>query len=364
MSSENQQISALGSVSFGWLHQEGGFVFDEPYFLEPEVHLEREQKIHGFVAEQFPGDPIYNIEAHLVQVEGRRQPVALVGPLQPNLILGTAVGAKFVFNHDKDPDITMTPLADLRDVDALANIDWATTWPISLFLEQIQAMREKYGHTHTIVPPYFWDASGRATIHGILTTAQKLMGERIFMALLDDPGFVSEFFEWITEAYIAQIRLFADAAGMNVTGLHIGDCSLCMVGPDSFSEAVLPWVNRLGEAIGPLRFHSCGNVDHLLAVFSQIEHLDILNVGSGTSVAKIRELMGNIRIDLTPDVKSISHCTPADVDHWVRQTLAENEGGPIEIQDHLDIGQPAANCLQIFRTLENMGIDCRRVDIY
>jgi hypothetical protein len=96
-------ITALGSVSFGWLHEQGGFVFDEPFFLQPRVRCEREQQVHRFVRDRFPQDPIYNVEAHLVQVEGRRTPVILVGGLQPNLILGAAVGARFVFYGDRIP---------------------------------------------------------------------------------------------------------------------------------------------------------------------------------------------------------------------------------------------------------------------
>lgn len=157
MSLSSNRISFLGSVSFGWIHAHGRFAFDESYFLDPMVHLEREQAIHEFVAKTFPNDPIYNVEAHLVQIQGRQRPVALVGPLQPNLILGACVGAKFVFYGDKDPDITQTPLIDLSDVGPLWNIDWAKTWPTSQFLDQIHELHAKIGDTHTIVPPFFWD---------------------------------------------------------------------------------------------------------------------------------------------------------------------------------------------------------------
>ena len=364
MTAPVDSISFLGSVSFGWLHKRGGFVFDEAYFLDPRVHLERERQIHAFVEGEFSEDPVYNLEAHLVQIEGRTQPVALVGPLQPNLILGAAAGAKFVFYGDRDADITPTPLADLRSVDELAGRDWAGTWPLSEFLEQIHALRESLGRTHRVIPPYFWDTTGRATIHGILTTAQKLMGERIFIEMTDNPSFVHEFFTWITDTYIAQIRMFAEAAGMTITGLHIGDCSLCMVGPDQFTEFVLPHVNRLAREFGPLRFHSCGKVDHLLEAFKAVEGLGILNLGSGTSVRKMRDLFGRVRIDLSPDVKLLTYGTPRDVDAWVRRTVDENGGGRLEFQDHLDLNQPVDNCLQMVRTLRELGVVCKRVPIF
>lgn len=354
----------LGSVSFGWLHTHGGFVFDEAFFMDPRVRLEREAAMQAFVARRYPREPVYSIEAHLVQVEGRSRPVALVGGLQPNLILGACVGAEFVFYGDKDPDITQTPLADIKSLDALWKIDWANTWPISLFLEQIARARAELGSDVAVIPPFFWDTTGRATTHGIVTTAQKLMGERFFLEMVDNPAFAHEFLSWIVDAYVSLIHLFADAAGIWVSGLHTGDCSVCMIGPDQFAEYVLPHLNAFSERVGPLRLHSCGLSDHLLEVFGQVHNLASFNVGSHTSVARIRERFGPIRIDLIPDTQLLTFGTPADVDAWVRRSVEENGNGILEFQYHLDFGQPEANCLQIHRTLEAMGMPVSRAEVY
>ncbi len=357
-------ISALGSVSFGWLHEQGGFTFEEPFFLDPQVRLAQERRMHAFVEARFAGEPIYNLEAHLVQIQGRRKPVALVGGLQPNLILAAAVGSQFLFPGDKDPDVTTTPLAEGCDLDRLWNIDWAKTWPISLFLDQIFTLRETLDPQFTIVPPYFWDTTGRATTHGLVTTAQKLLGERIFLEMTDNPAFVHEFFRWIVDAYAQQIELLAEAAGMKVVGLHTGDCSVCMIGPDQFAEFVLAPLNEFAQRVGPLRLHSCGPSDHLLELFGQVRHLASLNVGSGTSVARIRERFGPIPIDLIPETQLLTVGTPARVDAWVRQCVAENGDGQLQFECHLDLGQPEANCLQIPRTLESLGCATGRVEIH
>jgi uroporphyrinogen-III decarboxylase len=359
-----ERISVLNSVSFGWLHCQGGFTFGEPFFMNPRVRFEQERRMHAFVAERFPDEPIYNLEAHLVRVEGRRRPVALVGGLQPNLILAAALGAEFVFPPDKDPDVSHAPLVDCGNVDRLRSVNWAGTWPISLFLEQIGRMRESLRPGVAIIPPFFWDTTGRATTHGILTTAQKLFGERIFIDLMDNPTFVREVMAWVVDAYVALIHLFAGAAGMKITGLHTGDCSLCMIGPDPFVEFVLPELNRLGRAIGPIRLHSCGKSDHLLDALRLVENVAELNFGSDTSLAKIRERFGPIRVDLSPETKLLTSGAPADMDAWVRRCLGENDDGRLEFQCHLDAGQPEANCLQITRTLRDFGRDCPRVGVY
>jgi hypothetical protein len=354
------RISVLNSVSFGWLHRNGGFDFGERFFLDPRWRFEQERRMHELVAARFPGEPIYNLEAHLVQIEGRQQPVVLVGGIQPNLILGAAVGAKFVFAPDRDPDITPAPLAGLEHLASLRRIDWAATWPVSLFLEQIADLRRRPIPGAAIIPPFFWDTTGRATTHGIVTTAQKLFGEQFFIDLVEDPPRAREIIVWVVDAYVRLIRLFADAAGMPIRGLHTGDCSVCMIGPEPFAEHVVPELNRYGREIGPIRLHSCGKSDHLLDVFGRVENLAGLNVGNGTSVAGIRRRFGGLRIDLLPETRLLTSGTPAAIDAWVRRTLDENGDGRLEFQCHLDAGQPEENCLQITRTLRGMGLDCPR----
>lgn len=357
-------LSLLGSVSFGWLREKGCAGYEEAFFMDPERRLAQEARANALVAETFPDQPIYNFEAHLVQAEGRRRPVALVGGLQPNLILGAAVGAKFVFYGDKDPDITQTPLMDIQNLDPLWKIDWENVWPISLFLDQIGRMRETHGDRYAIVPPFFWDTSGRATFHGIVTTALKLMGERIFVEMAINPSFVREFFEWIAEAYSRMSRVLARAAGLEVTGVHIGDCSACMIGPDQYAEFILPALNKLAGQLGALRLHSCGQSDHLLEVFGELGQLGCLNVGSGTSITRIRERFGKLRIDLIPEMPMLTYGTPGDVDGWIRRTVEENGAGRLEFQFHLDLGQPEANCLQFAKTLRELGIPVCREQVY
>lgn len=94
MGDSENPITVLNSVSFGWLYEHGGFGFGERFFLNPQVRLDQERRMGAFVAGRFPDEPIYSFEAHLVRVEGRRRPVALVGGIQPNLILGGIKGIK------------------------------------------------------------------------------------------------------------------------------------------------------------------------------------------------------------------------------------------------------------------------------
>jgi len=353
-------ISALGSVSFAWLHAHAGFSFEESYFLDPAVRFRQDAAINSFLDERFPNDPVYNFEAGLVQAEGRTRPVMLVGGLQPNLILGAALGAQFVFYGDKDPDITPAPLADADAADRLRQTDWAQVWPVELFLRQLAELRESGPPGYALIPPFFWDVTGRATIHGVLTTAQKLVGEQVFVDIMERPDSAFDLLEAIADAYERLIRLCSEAAGLPVTGLHVGECSGCMIGPEAFEAFVLPVLNRMADRIGPVRLHTCGPSDHLIESFTKVRRLAALNVGSGTSVRSIRRHLPDLRIDVIPDTTWITSQTMREVGAWVRATIDENAGGPLQFQYHIDLGQPVANFLQIHRTLRELGFECGR----
>jgi hypothetical protein len=102
----------------------------------------------------------------------------------------------------------------------------------------------------------------------------------------------------------------------------------------------------------------------LLDVFREVSNVAILNVGSGTSVAAVRERLGAIRIDIMPETHLLTAGSPKEMDAWVRQCIAENGGARLQFEYHLDLNQPEENCLQIHRTLAEMGIHAGREQVY
>ena len=61
-----------------------------------------------------------------------------------------------------------------------------------------------------VIPPFFWDESGRATIHGIITTSLKLTGDNIMTMMMFDPDLAHAIHQWIVDAYIILVHHFAD----------------------------------------------------------------------------------------------------------------------------------------------------------
>jgi len=351
-------VSIQTSVSKGWLYNEAGVLFNEQYYLDPLYRWEQDRAIDKFLADRFPDHALFNMESNLVQREFFQPNQVLVGGIQPNLIVGVCFGAELVYYPDKDADISGNPLENLASIDDLPTPDSLLEHAIiKKFDEQIRTLNQERPDL-TVIPPFFWDTSGRATIHGSITTAMRFYGENIFLRIYDDPSFVTAFHAWLADVYIAFVRHFSKVGNIPITSVHIGECSGTMLRDTHYEEFIVPFANKIGQALGPVRLHSCGKSDHLLKAMHKIKYLNVLDTGSNTSVAAIREQFGpTFAIDLAPPVEILlKNSDRAQVIAWLNTVLAENDDGPLKIGYHLEPGYSLENCLVIHDELHQRGV--------
>jgi uroporphyrinogen-III decarboxylase len=351
-------IKIQASISKGWLHNQGGFVFNQKYYLDPYYRMKQDEACHSFIKEKFPDYPIYNMEDNLVQAEYVVPNMMLVGAIQPNMIIAAALGAEFVFASDKDSDVKGFPLKDLKDVSELQSVaDVLRLSFIKRLEEQYVIACEKYPNCR-IIPPFFWDISGRATIHGIITTSMKFIGQDIFTKMMMEPELVKSIHAWITEVYIHVVKYFSKLGNLPITSVHVGECSGTMLDEESYREFVTPFISQLGREFGEVRLHSCGNADHVISPICEIENLKIIDTGSNTSLAKIRQKMGkDFEINVFPPVEVfVEGSKPESIQQWLAQTLKDNDGGNLKIEYHLEPDYNLSNCLYIHEELSRLGI--------
>jgi len=171
-----------------------------------------------------------------------------------------------------------------------------------------------------------------------MTTAQKFLGESVFLDMMTNPEFVKRIADWIIEAYIVLVKHFADLADVEVTSVHVGECSSCMVGSQLFGDFVVPGLNRIGETLGPVRLHSCGQSDHVLETCrDNVPALCSLDIGGETSVAKIRRLFGrDFPISIAPVVTDLSSDSPDAALCWLDRVLKDNDGENLTVLCHIE----------------------------
>ena len=332
---DTSNISLTGSLSKGWMARALDVAFDREYYFDLQKRLEIDRRCNGYARGELADLNIFYAESNLGEYAYFSDDQILVGGIQPNMILGMLIGAEFIPNDSMDADISMTPLKG-KDPDELPAPESLIEHElIKRFDEQIRKVRSE-GRL-TPVPPFFWDISGRATIHGTLTTAQKFLGESIFIDLMTAPEKVVKVMDWITESFIVLVKHFSEVGELPLTAVHIGECSGCMVNPDMFAQFVVPHASRIAEAIGPLRFHSCGASTHLLECMKTISSLAALDLGGDTSVAKVREVFGeDFPVDIAPMPADFSADSPDPILNWAKHVIAENHGGPLRILYHLE----------------------------
>ncbi len=327
-------ITIAGTLSKAWMNRALGVTFDRDYYFDPAKRHAVDCRCNEYAAETFPGMALFYSESNLGQIKCWDKSQVLIGGIQPNMILGMLLGADFVPAGDRDADITPCGLKNTRPEDLPAPEALLDGDLVRLFDKQIRS--ERKGRLRPI-PPFFWDASGRAVIHGVLTTAQKLCGEAIFMDMLTAPAKCMGLLNWIADAYLALCRHFAQVADLSITDIHVGECSCCMISPALMEEFVAPVTSKIAEALGPVRFHSCGTSTHLLTALTRVKHLHSLDFGSETSVDKAREIFGSaMPITIAPSPQAMSAESTEPILEWARRVLEENAGGHLGFVYHLE----------------------------
>ena len=244
------------SVSKAFMAEVLGVSFDRAYYFDPWLRREVDAHCHQYVDGALNDLDVFYTESNLGRRAWFDRNHVLVGGIQPNLILGMLLGAEFIPARCGDADISPACWAQ-RPIEELPPPDTLPDHPlIRQFDDQIRAVRRE--GSLTPVPPFFWDASGRAAVHGALTTAHKFLGDLFFMDLLVEPERVRRVMEWITAANIVLVRHYADLCGIEIQRVHVGECSSCMVGRGPWGAFVVPTLQRIGSELGLVRLHSSG----------------------------------------------------------------------------------------------------------
>ena len=330
-------ITISGTISKGWLAKTLGVTFDRDYYFNPNRRYAVDCQCNEYAAKQFPGMRLFYSESNLGQIDYWDKNQIQIGGIQPNMILGMLLGADFVPRDSYDADITPGCLAG-KDLDELPSpgslLDGEL---IELFDEQIRQVPGDSQRQLRPIPPFFWDLSGRATIHGVMTSAQKFLGEALFVDMMAEPQRCVEIMSWIADAFIVLCQHFSQTAHLPITAVHVGECSSCMVNPKLIEELVVPVTSKIGRQLGPVRLHSCGHSTNHLEAFSKIAKIYSLDLGGDTSIRRAREIFGKkMLISVAPLPGDLSAERTDPVLRWARRIFEENDGGNLEYIYHVE----------------------------
>jgi len=330
-------VTISGTLSKGWMAKALGVSFGRDYYFDPGRRYAIDCECNEYAAAQFPGMRLFYSESNLGQIDYWDNRQIQIGGIQPNMILGMLLDADFVPRDSYDADITPGCLSgkDINDLPAPESL--LDHELVKLFDEQIRRVQDDSEKQLRPIPPFFWDTSGRAAIHGAMTSAQKFLGETFFMDMITKPKQCMKIMDWIGEAFIALCRHFSQIADLPITSVHVGECSSCMVSPELIEKFVVPVTSKIGEKLGPVRLHSCGPGTNHLEAFSKITNLRSLDLGGDTSIKRARQIFDkDMLISIAPLPRDMSNEKTEPIVHWAKRIFEENEGGNLEYIYHVE----------------------------
>jgi MtaA/CmuA family methyltransferase len=130
-------------------------------------------------------------------------------------------------------------------------------------------------------------------IEGPVAEAADLRGINNLMTdFFDDPGFVTELFEFVLELELGFARAQLES-GAELMG--VGDAAASLVGPKIYHEFVWPFEKRMMESLRALgartRLHICGNTRPILGLLGQLG-CDIIDLDWMVPLSEGRAAMG------------------------------------------------------------------------
>ncbi len=130
-------------------------------------------------------------------------------------------------------------------------------------------------------------------VEGPMAEAVDLRGmSQLMMDLYDDPAWVEEVFDWVTELEIAFARAQIEA-GADFIG--VGDAAASLVSAEIYRNLILPREQRIVAAIREAgaftRLHICGNTTHLLPYLGETG-AEIVELDHPCDITHARELIG------------------------------------------------------------------------
>jgi len=116
---------------------------------------------------------------------------------------------------------------------------------------------------------------------------------RLMMDFFDDPEFIADLMDLVTENAIGFARAQI-AAGAKIIG--IGDAASSLIGPELYTTFSLPRTRRCVDAIhdagGLVRLHICGTTEPLAESWKDLG-VDMIDIDAGNSMAAVRSALGD-----------------------------------------------------------------------
>lgn len=268
----------------GWFRSHLGIDFSERWHKDPVYRYETLVQMRVLLYEMFPYLEQFQPRCN---ENGIEIPCATISGVYGACSITEIYGLPTRFYPDKWPDtaghFTKEQLMKLKPI-VVEDVPF-----VQELLAQMDQIEEKYG----VIDGYLG-------YQGVLNNAFRLMGQEIFLEMLDDPPFAEFLFNHICETMLSFSKLVQKRqreSGFAVDFLSVSNCVINMISPSLYEEQLLPFDQRLAKAFALFGVHTCNwDVTRYIAPFQELKPLGYLDMGMMSDMKKARQTFPEARL--------------------------------------------------------------------
>jgi hypothetical protein len=330
-----------------WWYQTAGIAFDESFYFDPAARIENDVIMRRVLYDRFGA---------LGLGEADPQPRPIIGSqhVAGGFVIPALLGAEIRFAKDAAPQPLPLPM-DGAQIDALEKPDFRSTWPMNVFIAQMDELEAQWGHV-----------VGDLNTDGLLNAAYHFYGQQLFIDFYEAPDRVRRLLALIGELIVDvanSIRQRTGTCSISVNRMveqvdprlfFHANCSVQMISPQNYREIQLPVEMAMAQRIQPYGIHHCGDNLHRIApVYAELP-LVMVDVGWGSDVAQVRGALPaaflNLRLNPVRMLQEDAQTIAADTAALLRAAGSLEKVGVCCI--NMDYGTPDANIWAMFDVVQ------------
>jgi uroporphyrinogen-III decarboxylase len=329
-----------------WWYQTANISFDRSFYFDPETRIRNDVIMRRVLYERFG-------EFGMGEADPQPRPIIGSQHVAGGFIIPALLGAQIHFEKDAAPQ-PMPMNLSVQQIEALEKPDFHKTWPMNVFIQQMDELEAEWGYV-----------IGDMNTDGLLNTAYHLYGQNLFIDFYEAPQRIHRLLNLIGELIVDVARYIRQRTGecsisVNRMVEHVdrqmffhANCSVQMISPKSYQQIQLPVEKRMAQSIQPYGIHHCGNNLHQIAPLYAEMPLTMVGVGWGSDVAKVREAMPEVFLNLRLSPVRMLQESPEEIAADTAALL--NAAGALENVGicciNMDYGTPDENIFAMYEVV-------------
>jgi len=272
-----------------WFREPLGIDFGEKWHVDPEYRRETLIQMRGELKKRFPGTSIG-------QIDEPDKPLDLLTGVYGGNFVAMVFGVPPIYAADNWPTCEHKYFSD-EEIDNLELPDLDNNPTFQDLMKQIDWIEKSEGEVY-----------GHINWQGILNTAHRLRGEKLFLDLFDSPERCKKLFDavyYVMSEGCKRVYARQKQTGVDIDFYTVSNCLVNMVSPEQYAQYFLDYDVRFGEEFGAVAIHNCAwNADAYIDAYSKVDTLGYVDMGSDSDLKRVRELI--------PDARRAYMYTPMD----------------------------------------------------